>query len=316
MRAAAMQHAVLYLHVPPCFLSAIFPTKSSQKFNVYQAVEQAVDILQPPEYIRFMFLWGLLAAILGSSAIGAGQVLQKYAVNRLANHPPTVAGSRRSTEASRITDVRWILGIVLTYIGEIGGNFVALSYLSAAVVTPLGIIAVIVNAYLAERFLKEPISPQQRTGYLVTLLGVLIILWAAPKDELLIGSTPSELLQYCTTGHFILTALVVFAAQGTLIYNIIVLKQEDLPFFVGVSGLFGAINVCCGKLISIALRLLATAPASAKDASSFSVGVFVGLLIAILVGSIVGNEFFKQRALTKFAQSKFQPTLYAGFNAW
>jgi len=80
-----------------------------------------------------MLIAGLLAALLGNILIGAGQTLQKYALNRLSRDrvvkPPLLPTGRRGrrieTHAKygsggrpRYTDSAWIAGIVLNYIGE------------------------------------------------------------------------------------------------------------------------------------------------------------------------------------------------------
>ena len=48
----------------------------------------------------------------------------------------------------------------MTVIGEVFGNWAALSYLSPAAVTPLGAVSVIVNAILARRWLSETITDE------------------------------------------------------------------------------------------------------------------------------------------------------------
>ncbi len=129
-----------------------------------------------------MLIAGLAAALLGNVLIGAGQTLQKYALNRLSRDrpvkPPLLPtgrsrGLRRtpidthkhSSGRPRYTDNAWLAGILLNYIGEICGNWLALSLASAAVVTPMGIMSVVVNAVLAQKFLGEVVGRDKRRGY-------------------------------------------------------------------------------------------------------------------------------------------------------
>ncbi|KAJ3005371.1 hypothetical protein HKX48_000721, partial [Thoreauomyces humboldtii] len=142
-----------------------------------------------------MFVFGLLAAILGNCLIGVGQTLQKLSLNRIASLsylPPTRSSpyNRHATAPppavpllARAKDKTWLSGIACVYLGEAFGNWVALSFVSAAVVTPLGIVAVLVNALCAERWLGEVVGRRQRRGYAVVALGVLVVLIASPKPK-------------------------------------------------------------------------------------------------------------------------------------
>ncbi|KAJ1726249.1 hypothetical protein LPJ61_005321, partial [Coemansia biformis] len=171
------------------------------------------------------FVFGLCAAVAGNVVIGAGQCLQKHALNRLQRECETlhkleleagngsasghseavayasaldirarsgsvssggvggagrrgaaVSAARRAGPRARYTSKAWVAGLAMNYMGELFGNSVALSYLSASVVAPLGIVAVIVNLVLAERFLGERITSNQRFGFSVITAGVGLIL--------------------------------------------------------------------------------------------------------------------------------------------
>lgn len=75
----------------------------------------------------------------------------------------------------------WLIGFVLNYIGEGLGNYVAISYCSPALVTPLGIIGVIVNSLSAYKLLKEPFTKNMLIGYIWIIFGVIGILYGVPK---------------------------------------------------------------------------------------------------------------------------------------
>ncbi|KAJ3087547.1 hypothetical protein HK102_010816 [Quaeritorhiza haematococci] len=302
-----------------------------------------------------MFIIGLLAALLGSCIIGVGQTIQKYALNRLQGDagsggrlpspsPKVKRKGKRSTSpaqrSSRFKDPFWLLGMFLTFLGEM-----------FAIVMPLGIVAVVVNAILAERYLGEVI----RNGYLLIGIGVLCILSAAPKGEANIGSTVAEVLKNCTSPGFVvgLSALCIF--QTFLIYQLLVNRREtELWLYVVVASLFGAVTVICGKMISVLARLgvskiqnVAAASASATAVASTALPVLakagaeatasaldqnlstlqplqsapsvpivspIAILVVMIVGAVFGAEFFKQKALERFPTSRFGPLAYAGFN--
>src|SRR4051812_27955847 len=105
------------------------------------------------------FFWGLIAALAGNSIIGLGNCLQKYALTRGAslstsrlrqdsnNSDTKFSLSNRSQPLlptasptvpesySRFKDRTWFMGISLVYLGELCGNWVALSLIPASVVT-------------------------------------------------------------------------------------------------------------------------------------------------------------------------------------
>lgn len=104
-----------------------------------------------------MFLLGICAALLGNLLIGLGQALQKRAVHQ---DPLTSNTSTQSSSAGHL----WLLGIVLCYAGELGGNWLAMAHVSAAVVAPLGLVSVVVCAVLAERWVGENVGRRQWVG--------------------------------------------------------------------------------------------------------------------------------------------------------
>jgi hypothetical protein len=116
------------------------------------------------------FYVGLGSALIGAVSIGTGQTLQKLAVNRLG--PVSLE--------QRIQSRLWLLGVLMTYGGECG-NWLALSMVSASLVTPLGIVAVLVSVLLANRLLDEPVSANQRQGYAMISVGVVGILLVSPR---------------------------------------------------------------------------------------------------------------------------------------
>ncbi|RUS25216.1 hypothetical protein BC938DRAFT_472472 [Jimgerdemannia flammicorona] len=83
---------------------------------------------------------------------------------------------------SRFQDKLWWTGFALTFAGEAFGNWVALSMISASTVTPLGIVGVMVNAFLARDLLGETVTRRQREGYVWILAGVGILLWATAQS--------------------------------------------------------------------------------------------------------------------------------------
>ncbi|KAJ3218857.1 Magnesium transporter NIPA4 [Dinochytrium kinnereticum] len=271
---------------------------------------------------------GITYAIFGSLLIGTGQTIQKYAINKLISGGSSVfhhsdfdvrqkgRGLRQDPSRSRIRDPTWLFGILLCYCGEVFGNWFALSYVPAAIVTPLGIVSVLFSAFLSSCFLGEVINFRQRNGYMLIILTVFAILWISPKSDDSLGKTPAEVFENCSNTMFISGFSGIFLVLTVLIFQILVRRQETLLLLVSVCALFGSATVISGKIISVVLRLSFQNPGSTsadKELDS-DISSAVSVLVVIAVASIAAQEFFKQEALTRFSISVVQPILFAGFN--
>ena len=189
--------------------------------------------------------------------------------------------------------------------GEITGNFVALSLTSTAVVAPLGSLAIIVSGILATRYLDEKITKRNRRGYLLLITGVLCVLFVAPKNANAL--TAEELLTQMDRVAFKVYLVSVVAVGLWLAWDLHNEKTHRLSKFVLVSAILGSLTIMCGKATSVFLRLT-------LEGNSQFASLFPFFLIALLVASAVGQELFKQQAITKYDASKFWPSFFAAFN--
>ena len=300
-KARSLSHCLLHQ------LSSTSQTRSTQP-----------PLLRPTQVQ--MFLVGLLAALLGNCVIGVGQALQKYALNRI--HPsatlsppshrrkskssPTStakslsslfqpsavssSSSSSSTSLHRVQSPYWLLGMAMTYLGELCGNWVGLAYASAAVVAPLGVVSVVVSAVLAQRWLKEDISRRQREAFGWMLIGVLLILVAAPRGasgggggsggattpimstatatttttntatssaSLTVYSiaSPADWLQFMTVSPFSWMIFALLVAAALLLYQILVRRQESLESMAAVTSIFGAMTALASKAFAVYARV-------------------------------------------------------------
>lgn len=334
------------------------------------------------------FLLGVSAAILGNFLIGAGQTLQKYALNRLAvvldgdgggtgrrsskvfkstissssSSSSTATGATTASTAlkrsistsalaspksgggSRFYDRRWLLGFLMCYSGEIGGNWIALSLVSAAVVTPIGILSVLINALLASIYLGETLNQRAKTGYALISFGVLILLFASPKSSANLGSTIPEVLETLSSPLFISSIFIILAGIGYFSFKLFVNREKLLFNFVICQSLFATLSVLFSKTLSFLLRVMASSPSSSSSSamdkeldqpadavvgpeispelrrsssssySSSSGAAPISLILFAVVTCLVGTEFFKQQALGRFPVSKVIPLAYAIFS--
>ncbi|KAJ1645706.1 hypothetical protein J3B02_000201 [Coemansia erecta] len=266
----------------------------------------------------------------GSSSVDirsrSGSVTAQPMLGRAGRAGQPLTGISESGPRARYTSKAWVAGLALNYLGEMFGNSLALSYLSASVVAPLGIISVIVNMFLAERFLNERITQNQRFGFMVIMAGVGLILLVAPRR-----SAAEDAVQFVEAvsqsgvlGFFGL----VYVIQAALI-SLIRAGHRSLFLYVLVASLFGSMNVMASKMLTMFVRLkmaFAGIPNPADIAFYGAIGAEMArpavwfltvpqIIAALGMGlSIVGQESFRQQALGRYPVMQFQPVFFATFN--
>eukprot|EP00158_Paraphelidium_tribonemae_P001719 Partr_v1_DN24716_c0_g1_i2_m37405 putative NIPA-like domain containing len=254
------------------------------------------------------FAVGLTAALIGNCILGAGQCIQKYALNNL---PPR--------SSSRLSSPVWLVGLMLAYLGEFG-NVIAISYASASIVAPLGIISVFANALMASRLLGEKITGRrQREGYLWICLGVGLVLLIAPKPSpkgLSTGiegiASLTELAVYLYRSQLVNCVLLLFACAAGGLWMIFVRRDERLLVFVGTGASFGAVSMVCLKALMQFFRIYFD-PVTELAIAQRSMWAAVPLAVSVVV-AVVGQEAMKQLALSRYPVSKLQPQYYAVYN--
>ncbi|KAG9301781.1 hypothetical protein G9A89_003328 [Geosiphon pyriformis] len=262
----------------------------------------------------------------------------------------TTTTSKPTKEYSRLRDRTWFLGISLVYLGELCGNWVALALIPASVVTPLGILGVVVNAVLAYFILGENISFHQKIGYFWILSGVLAtILFSANNqqdiDEHLTGA---QIVDYMLQFRVLCWLIGIFLAEFAMI---MILRQRSrkkessLVLYVLMTAAFGSLTVIASKFLALLLTCWlfvspdVSFPAIPDDYDGIDdldtlvyrdaqyrsnmrlvfgddvstvaiVFALTALLISLIIG-IGGQEICKQIALSKYRLTQFQPMFYA-----
>lgn len=147
----------------------------------------------------------------------------------------------------------------MAYLGDFCGNGIALSYISAAVVTPMGIVSVVVAAVLAKIYLGEEITSTQRNGYTIMCLGIFIVLTVAPKGQPDLGNSIPEVFSKCRTPAFVFGLGLILCSIVGIIYQILIKKREkEMHLYVLVQALFGTVSIIASKVLSFCVKLLAT----------------------------------------------------------
>jgi len=239
---------------------------------------------------------GLTASLLGNAVIGASQCLQKYAVNRLLQQQQQSAAAAAEAEddhgghapvVPRWRDPLWCTGLTLNILGELCGNFVALSYTSAAVVAPLGAVALVINGVLAKVVLQEPLDRESAYGYTLLIVGVLVLLWAAPHDASQQQLTNDHMLEHLQAPAFVLYAAFILCGATYLVMRISRNRVASLNSYVLLAAIFGALTLISSKAVSVSLLLTLQGQGQLL---SFLPYVFM----ATLATAAISLEFVKQ----------------------
>ena len=178
-----------------------------------------------------------------------------------------------------------------------------------SVITPLGIVSVLLNAILAKHLLKEPIFEEQKKGYFLIITGVVLILFSSPKNQVEIGKSVEEVIGFCSSARFIagmscISFLLAFLVHYSRKRN----TKYLLHALVIICSLFGSFSIICTKIFAALLQV------NDHNQTSDLYSMLIPGIISIGLTSTFFQEVFKQKSLTHFPVSRFVPLLYAAFN--
>lgn len=144
-------------------------------------------------------------------------------------HPP-------DSPKSYLRSGYWWLGITLMTLGE-AGNFLAYGFAPASIVSPLGVVALVVNCLIAPLMLHEQFRMRDALGVLVAVAGAVTVVLSASTDSPRLG--PDEILQLIMTWEFetylgIVVLLVVVLLAASERYG-----DKTILIDLGLVGLFG-----------------------------------------------------------------------------
>ncbi len=151
---------------------------------------------------------GISTAITGNTLISLALNIQKY------SHCKIKERNENSDEYTYLDDPIWWIGMILLFIGEVG-NFIAYSFASAAIVAPLGTVALIANTIFAPLILKETFRRRDFVGVVFAVSGAILVVFSSKVDETKIDC--SKLLELITQTKFILYLVASISIASILI---------------------------------------------------------------------------------------------------
>lgn len=107
--------------------------------------------------------------------------------------------SDHGAEKSYLRSPYWWLGISLMIVGE-AGNFLAYGFAPASIVSPLGVVALIVNCLIAPWMLHETFRKRDGLGVLTAIAGAVVIVLSASDSNPKLA--PEKIWSLITTWEF------------------------------------------------------------------------------------------------------------------
>lgn len=151
---------------------------------------------------------GILTAIIGNILISLALNMQKYVHSKINDR------NESNDEYKYLDETTWWVGMILLIVGELG-NFIAYSFASAAIVAPLGTVALIANTIFAPLILKEEFRKRDLYGIVLAIVGAILVVTSSKQDEKKIDA--GALLDCIQQPKFIIYCIFSLAVAGTLI---------------------------------------------------------------------------------------------------
>lgn len=192
---------------------------------------------------------GLILAVSSSLFIGTSFILKKKGLKRAA-----AAGIRAGVGGyAYLLEPLWWMGMITMIIGEIA-NFVAYIYAPAVLVTPLGVLSIIISAILSHFMLKERLQRLGVLGCISCIVGSVVIVIHAPQEnmpaslqEIWILATQPAFLAYVAATLSVVLALILHFEP---LYG-----QTNILVYLGICSLMGSFTIVSIKAIGIAIKL-------------------------------------------------------------
>lgn len=243
------------------------------------------------------FIIGLALAIFSSSIIGTSFIFKKKGLLRLSVRAG-VGGF------GYFKEWYWWAGFLLMSIGEIT-NFIAFTFAPASLITPLGALSVLVSSFLASRYLKEKLNILGKVGCLICVLGTILIVLHAPKENEL--RTMHELALRLEEPGFIIYGLSVLLTSMFLILYVSPRYGQSNPLvYITITGGMGSLSVMACKGLGTAIRQTLEGDEQASNWLTW-------VMVACIAFFISVQMIYLNRALDVFNTAIVTPLLYVVF---
>lgn len=145
--------------------------------------------------------------------------------------------SNGSAEKSYLRSPYWWLGISLMIVGE-AGNFLAYGFAPASIVSPLGVVALVVNCLIAPWMLHETFRKRDLLGVLSAIGGAVTIVFSASDSNPKLA--PEKIWSLITTWEFeTYLGITIFLILVLMVGSNTEFGEKSILVDLGLVGLFG-----------------------------------------------------------------------------
>lgn len=245
---------------------------------------------------------GLTIALISNFLVGVSFVVKKQGLLKM----------ERSKAYSYLKEPTWWIGMITMTVGEIG-NFAAYAKAPAFLVTPLGAVAVFVNAFLSHIILKEYMSRSGHIGMLMCVAGTTLIMVFAPEEKNIENMLAIEaMMDHAMFKLFIIASLTVIVLMIALECRTS-MGERFLIFYILLCSTIGSLLVICIKGLGVAI--VVTYGGSNQFSFRWQNRLTYYFLVATIM-SLVGQINFLNRALDTFGASRVVPVYYVTFTTF
>ncbi|GFU03918.1 hypothetical protein NPIL_469291 [Nephila pilipes] len=200
-------------------------------------------------HVTYNFYIGLGLAVSSSLFIGSSFVIKKKGLLRIGSQGQMRAGLGGY---SYLKEWIWWAGLLSMGIGE-AANFTAYAFAPASLVTPLGVLSVLVSAIFSSRCLGERLNLLGKIGCFLCIIGSTIIVLHAPKE----GTVDSmerlgQLL--LEPGFVIYTTTIIIVSCFLVVFCVPRYGSTNVVVYILLCSMIGSLSVMECKGLGLALR--------------------------------------------------------------
>ncbi|XP_067588492.1 magnesium transporter NIPA4 isoform X1 [Pseudorca crassidens] len=198
---------------------------------------------------NYSFYVGLGLAILSSFLIGSSVILKKKGLQRL-----VASGATRAVDGGYgyLKDAMWWAGFLTMAAGEVA-NFGAYAFAPATVVTPLGVLSILISTILSSYFLGESLNLLGKLGCVICVAGSTVMVIHAPEEEKI--TTIVEMAAKMKDTGYIVFAVLLLVSCLILIFVIAPrYGQRNVLIYIVICSVIGAFSVTAVKGLGITIK--------------------------------------------------------------
>ncbi|XP_011500225.1 PREDICTED: magnesium transporter NIPA2 [Ceratosolen solmsi marchali] len=265
--------------------------------------EDSADYLIHTTQLKKFYL-GLTLAILSSGFIGASFIIKKKALIRLQKYGGLRAGAGGF---GYLKELIWWAGLLSMGIGE-ATNFAAYTLAPVTLVTPLGVLSVLVSEILASNYLNENLNLLGKIGCLLSILGSTVIVLHAPKQEQ-IETMDDFLFKLQDPSFIIYLGFIIIGCLSVVFYFGPMSGKRNVIIYILLCSSIGSLTVMSCKGLGIAIK-------ETMNGKSEMGNGLTWILLFLLILCIMIQMNYLNKSLDLFNTSIVTPIYYVFFTTF